>query len=336
MSINSNSHNFSVFIEAYFNPCEEILLSIKSLESVFFNTLYKNQKEESTLYFEDYNKKIKFDCSDDKLNFPQVGYKYNLTYGEIKDDNFEKIYNKELTVLVIKEEPKNREFKLYVKEKKGSELRNQYELTIEIKRESNGVLIYGKILLHSSIRIRSPFSKEFSKLFKKSLYNLSCEDKFVNNFKSYHTVVVNTSKKLIFAAYTKVGPPEGLEGFYTMEGLKGEKMMNYVGMKYKSEWLGNKLVFNIDEYDNPSSLEKDSYIAGSLYDSEPYYLPFSYKFQCTAINENTTLVQITHYFSKRLSPEIMNQHAQTVKAMMKNYKNKDYAKFEAENKELID
>lgn len=335
MSIKSNSHNFSIFIEAYFIPCEEILFSIKSLESVFFNTLYKNQKEDSLLYFEDYDKKVEFNCSEDKLDFPQVGWKYKITYGDRREDDSQTIFNKELTVLMNKEEPKNREFRFYVKEKKGSVLRNQYEIRFELKRETKGVLIYGKILFHSSIRVKTPFNKEFLKSFQKTIFDLSCEDKFINNFKSSETIVVNTSKKIMFAAYTKIGPPDGLEGFYTMEGLDGEKQIDCAGMKFKCEWQGNRLIFEINEFDNPSSLEKDSYLVGSLIDSEPYYLPYSYRYQCTAINDSTTMVQLSHYFTKRLSPEVMNQHAQTIKSIMKNYKDKDYVKFEAENKEFI-
>lgn len=332
MSIMSNTHDFSIISEAYFNPCCQILASFDSLETIFFKSLYESQNKEEILFFESQGKKLTFESSKEDFMDLELGRKFKLSYHSSENREDEVVMHKEITVLKNVEGKDTRELRYYIKEKLMDDiLKNQYEIRLEILKQDKGVLIYGKIIFHPSITLPSPFNKTFKRAFHLRLLENSTKEIYKCNYQSTTILTVKASKRKTFEMFTAF-IDELSEDKDKMNGLNNEvkAKMNGESVRFKYECAGNRLVFEAKKFDDPHNSDEDSYLYGKLIDSQPKCIPYTYKYHFKSVNENTTMLIVTYEFLKRLNPTtmkiVMNQHIEELKNTVcyiearKNYK----------------
>jgi hypothetical protein len=327
-------HDFCVITESFYFPVVEILSNPELLEKTFYQVLYSNLKSRDFFCFDSSKYDMTFmDCSCRNASYPQQGFTALISYVKKKGivdifdtpeiEEVEDKFTKEVKILKILNENNETQLTFYIKEKKGKQLLNQYQLTFEIKRINKGVFIYGSIAFHPSVLIKNPFTKAFQKAFESSIMEESSRKKYSSNFTSFDTVIVEANKDMLFEEYCRISN-EGLDDVEEVKIYNEANKLEQVGDQYLLKWQSKSLVFIVTEYFKSNDISTDSSLSCRLLSSTPVYVSYSFTYVLKTIDEKSTLVILSHSFAWRLSPKYMEAHSNVVKRLLDRFKNKNY------------
>lgn len=317
----SHYHDFCYIGDCNFFVTAKLFLDPINLEQLFFSNLHLSQNKNDYFYLDVifYEPTIKTGGKKRKNKGLQIGESFYILYIEKGSTNKSDPYLEKEIKFIDKKESENYMFLHYdIKAKVKSEIYREYDLIFEIIKCSSGTLVYGRIDLHTSIAISSPFNEKFNQNLNLIIKKVSNNQKFIENVKITEIAYIRCNKAELFSRLSMMKLPPNITQPYSVEMIKGETMEkgNIFAVK-SSETVQKFESINFLESKNP---EKESIFSYLLLESSNKYPPYTYSVMCKRISDNKTLVVCSYLYASKISRNQISQLKTSVKASLYLYK----------------